>query len=183
MPARYVIGPFPLYTATISSLINIHPAIVAHTIFPVILIPLAYLIYALIARELFNKDKKSILVFLNILCIIYIWGNYSIRTNFTFLLFRIWQGKAVLANIILPSVWLFFLKAIKNNFKLIDIIILISIILAGIFTTTMGIGLPAITLMILAFIFAIKDRKISYLIKSGICCLPCLIYLILFYKI
>ena len=112
---------------------------------------------------------------------VYIWGNYSKRTNFTFLLFRIWQGKAVLANIIIPAVWLFFLKAVKDNFKLIDIIILISVILAGILTTTMGIGLPAISLMLLAFVFAIKDKKISYLLKSGICCLPCLVYLALYF--
>lgn len=175
IPERYAIGPFPIYTALISDLINIHPAIVAHTILPIVFIPLVYLIYALIAKDLL-KSERSVIIFLVLLCILYIWGNFSKRTNFTFLLFRIWQGKAVLANIILPAMWLFFIKAIKNNFKLVNCILLIMVILAGILTTTMGIGLPAITLMSLAFVFAIKDKKISYLVKSSICCLPCVIY-------
>ena len=49
-----------------------------------------------------------------LLSIINIFGNYSIRTNFTFLLFRIWQGKAILANIMLPSIWLMIWNYIDN---------------------------------------------------------------------
>lgn len=180
IPIRYAVGPFPLYIALISKLINVHPAITAHTILPAILIPIAYVIYGLIAEELFNKNKKSTITCLIILCFLYIWGNFSIRTNFTFLLFRIWQGKAVLGNIILPCMWLLFIKALKEEFSFINCILLAMNILAGVLTTSMGIGLPAITLICLSTLFSIKNKKISYVIKSGICCTPCIIYFALY---
>ena len=63
LPSRYVLSPYPMYNAIISKLINIHPAIVAHTIFPIIFIPLAYCVYALIANKLFKGDKKSVNLF------------------------------------------------------------------------------------------------------------------------
>ena len=180
LPIRYVVGPFPIYIALISKLICISPAIVAHTILPAVLIPIVYLIYGLIAEELFSKNKKATIIFLIMLCFLYMWGNFSKRTNFTFLLFRIWQGKAVLGNIIIPCVWLLFIKALKNNFDIISCILLGMIIFAGVLTTSMGIGLPAITLLSLAVIFAFKDKEISYVVKSGICCIPCIVYFILY---
>ena len=71
----------------------------------------AYGIYYLIGYELFEKKHKSALLFVLIMSIINIYGNYSIRTTFSFLLFRIWQGKAVLCNIILPLlIYLFFIS-------------------------------------------------------------------------
>lgn len=179
-PKKYALAPFPVYMAIVSKLIHIHPAITAHTIMPVILISLSYLIYALIANELFQKEKKSIFLFLIILSIVNLWGNYSIRNNHTFLLFRIWQGKSILANIIIPATWLFFIKAEKNKFRILDCILLLIVIFAGTLTTTLGIGLPGMTLLCLTFIFSIINKNKSYMIKSVICCLPCFIYGILF---
>ena len=176
MEERYTLGPFPIYLAIVSEFIDIRPAIVAHTIIPAIFIPIVYLIYSEIAKELFKKDKKCIDLFLIFLSVLYIWGNYSVRNNFTFLLFRIWQGKAVLANIILPAMWLFFIKAHKNDFNILTCSLLLILIFAGCLTTTMGIIMPSITLLVLAFLFSIKDKKISYLWKSIVVCIPCLIY-------
>lgn len=181
---RYRLGPFPIYSAIISKLINIHPAIVSHVVLPCIFVPIVYLIYLLIANELFKKDKKSSMLFLLILNIIFLWGGYSGRNNFTFLFFRIWQGKSVLANIIIPLTWLFLIKAEENEFKFIDFLLLFTLNLGGTFTTTMGIALPPITIMVLWFSYEIykitsKEFKVSKALKSmGIClasCLPCII--------
>ena len=56
---RDVLSPFPMYTAIISRHISIHPAIVAHTIFPAIFIPLAYMVYWQLGMLLFNGDKNT----------------------------------------------------------------------------------------------------------------------------
>lgn len=145
-PARYILSPFSLYTAVIASIVKIHPTIIAHTVFPPIFIAIAYMIYTLLAMMLFKEDKKDVSIFLIFLSIIYIWGNFSIRTNFTFLLFRIWQGKAILANIILPSIWLIFLKCVKENENFIHWLTLWIVMLAACHVSSMGIALSSITL-------------------------------------
>lgn len=193
--ARYRLGPFPVYLALISGLINIHPAIVAHNIIPLIFIPLAYMVYGVLANKIFKNDKKSGLLFICILCLLHIWGGYSKRTNFAFLLFRIWQGKAILANIIIPTIWLLFIMAEENNYKLGNCILLVITILGGILTTTMGIALPPIVLMSLCFAYEfpklnikkIKSNEnikvITNVFKCFVCCIPAIIYGILYFII
>ncbi len=178
-PTRYVFSPFPLYTAMLSSILNIHPTIVAHTVFPPLFIAMAYSIYWLMGMRLFEKDKKNTSLFLCFLSIIYMWGNFSIYTNFSFLLFRIWQGKAILANIILPSIWLVFFSCMEES-KRVNWITLFIAMLASCLVSSMGIALAPITLAGLAFVFAIQQRRISHLLKAGICIVPNIIYGILY---
>lgn len=181
---RYRLGPFPVYSAIISALINIHPTIVSHVVIPCIFVPLVYMIAFLIANELFKKDKKSSMLFLLIINIIFLWGGYSGRNNFAFMFFRIWQGKAVLSNVIIPAAWLIIIKAEENEFKFIDFILLLILNLAGTFTTTLGVALPPIVIMVLWFSYEIykiisKEFKFGKAFKSMfmclISCVPCII--------
>lgn len=173
---RYRLGPFPVYTAIIAKLIDIHPTIVAHTILPIVFLLVVYMLYLLIANELFKNDNKSSLLFLLIMNVIFIWGGYSGRNNFMFFFFRIWQGKSILANIIIPAVWLIIMKAEENEFKFIDFLLLIIVDLAGTFTTTMGIALVPVSIMVLWFSYEIskimsKEFKITKSLKSMFMCL------------
>ena len=186
--ARYRLAPFPLYTAIVSEAIQTHPAITAHVVLPVVFIPIVYIIYGVIADEIFKENKKNIFIFLIFLSILHIWGNYSKRNNFTFLLFRIWQGKSVLANMILPSIILFFIKAEKNQFRFWNCFLLLITILAGIFTTTMGIGISPLMLMILSFSYEItridyknlknNNYKLNFIniLKCFTCCIPAILF-------
>ena len=128
---RYRLGPFPLFHTIMSKVIDIHPTIFIHSIIPSIFIILTYAIFAEIGKKVFDEDNKKVLLFIIVLSILFIWGNYSRRTNFSMLLLRIWQGKAVLANIIIPSIWLMYLVAIKNDFKFINYITFLIAIFAG----------------------------------------------------
>lgn len=179
VPLKYVLGPFPMYLSLLSSAISIQPAIFAHSIIPVIFIPMAYMVYYLLGEFLF-KDKSKSLLFVILLCILTIWGNYSSRTNFTFLLFRIWQGKAILANIIIPMVWLLFLMAEKEEFKFWNCFCILITIFAGILTTTMGIVFPAMIIVILSMLYLIRTKNLKNTIKICSTCIPCTIYMLLY---
>lgn len=188
--SRYRLGPFPIYLAVISKAIDIHPAIVAHTILPIIFVPLVYMIYGLIGNEIFKKNQKQVYSFLMIMSIINIWGNYSVRTTFSFFLIRIWQGKALLASMILPLIILLVIKAEENNYKFNYCLLLFITILAGNLTTTMGIALPPMELMLLAVVYEISKiklkkskeektgigRAIINLTKCCLCCIPSIVY-------
>ncbi|MBR3614686.1 MAG: hypothetical protein IKL55_05870 [Clostridia bacterium] len=191
--SRYRLGPFPIYSAVVSKLVDIHPAIISHVVLPAIFVPIVYMIYGLIGNELFKKDKKQVLIFVMLMSVINIWGNYSVRNNFSFFLLRIWQGKAVLANIILPAIILLFMKAENNDYSFKYCLLLFITILAGTFTTTMGIALPPIELMLLAIVYEIskinfkklkenKEEKnniktrLKNIMKCLVCCIPSILY-------
>ncbi len=66
---------------------------------------LAYVVYSLIGEMFFQKDKKTGRFLLAMGVFIPRSSRHSVYTQGTFLLVRIWQGKAVLASVILPAVF------------------------------------------------------------------------------
>ena len=73
----------------------------AHTVLPLVLIPLTYYVFFLIGRRLLGARSVKLPIFMTIVSLMQIWGNSSIYTNATFFLTRTWQGKSVLANLVL----------------------------------------------------------------------------------
>ncbi len=182
---RYRLGPFPIYYAIMSKILDIHPAIVAHFILPIIFIPIVYMVYWLFANALFKEDKKSSVMFMIFIVFLHIFSYYSGRNNFIVAMLRIWQGKCVLASIILPFLLILFIYLENSSSKLFAYISIILTVFAGTFTTTMAIAMVPVTLMLLTVIYEFaklvtKQIKFSKSIKSFIisltCCIPCFIY-------
>ena len=178
--SKYIFSYFMSFYSVVSILLKTHPAVSAHLILPIVFIPLVYLAYFEVGKELF--DNKKAWLFLLFMCIINIFGNFSNRTNFTFLLFRIWQGKAMMANFILPLAILFTIKANKNDNKFIYYILLFITSLGGAYTTSMAVGFVPITIMLLALSFEIAEHEnrtflehIKRLAIYTICCMPSLL--------
>jgi len=173
-PSRYVLSPFPTFIALLSKLLQSHPAIVAHTIIPAIFIPLSYAILAVLGKRLFPGKPEAVMLFLLFLCAINIFGFVSVYTNSTFLLFRIWQGKAVLANIVLPATLYFAFRAMPGKAKIGEWMMLFASALAACLTSSMGIVLAPIMITCLGLVFAIRNRTLQTLKYSIICCSPCI---------
>ena len=181
-PTRTVLSQFPHYTAVIGELSGTHPTIVAHTIFPVIFVVIAYAFYYVLGMTLFKKDQTKTLVFLNILAVIFIYGDYSRYTNFVRLLYRVWQGKSILANVTLPFIWYVFMEYIGKENSIFGWIILFIALGGSIALSSMALVLPVITTLILMVIYAIKDKKIIYIVSILICCIPCVIVGVVYLK-
>ena len=64
----------------------------------------------------------------------------------------------------------------EENKGIINWLLLIITMLASCLVSSMGIPLAAITLGGLVVVFLVKDKKVSYLIKSGICVIPNIVY-------
>lgn len=178
-PANYVYSPFPIFIAMLSKLLVIHPAIVDHTILPAVLIPAAYAILALLGKKLFPYRTSAVIYFIFFLCVLNIFGNVSSYTNSTFLLFRIWQGKAVLANIIIPCILYFSYRTMQGEEKFGEWIMLFACALAACLVSSMGIALAPIMICCLGFVFAVRNRKMRTFLYSIACCTPCILFGIL----
>lgn len=179
-PTRHVFSPFPYYTANIAEIVDSHPAIMAHTIFPVVFLILGYMVYYLIGTSLLKDDKKNVMIFMIILSILYIFGKYTRYSIFVRLLGRPWQGKSLLASIIIPFIIYLFLEFLgekKDNFYWV---LLFITLWAADLLSSMSIFLPIIGCSILVVLYAIKDKKLKYILKFIPCCLPSLVYGIMF---
>lgn len=59
LPRRYVLSPFPVFLAVVSQLSGgLHPSIMAHVFFPLIFLPIAYMVQYCLAGKWFRNDKK-----------------------------------------------------------------------------------------------------------------------------
>lgn len=174
LPTRYVLSPFPIFLATASKFVDMHPAAVAHTVMPAFFVPISYMVYGMIGRWLFKGNKKNTGVFLCLLSFIQIFSYYSFYTQGTFLLTRIWQGKAFLAAVFLPALFYLCIRVFVKNAARIDWILLAFMMTACCLPSSMGIMLAPVMTGIFALLYGL-GRHWKKIFQAVLCCLPCLI--------
>ncbi len=180
---RHMLSPFPMMIAMLARMSGLHTAIVAHSILPLILIPVAYLIYARIGCRLFEGERRERLpLFLGILALFTIWGNTTVYTRETFFLTRTWQGKAVLAALILPLCFLV-LMHISDAFqegkeKLRGWFILLLLVnLSGALCSSMALFLMPVMEFVLLLVMALRVKKPKLVLWGILCMLPDMAFL------
>lgn len=186
---RHALATLPLWIAYVARMTGIHATIVAHTLLPLIFIPLTYYVFVQIGRKLFSDGSVKLPIFLTLVSIMQIWGNISIYTNETFFLTRTWQGKSVLANLILlVELWLMLElcareknreRQEKTGSQLPYWLLLAVNHIAAAMMTSMGAFLTALLFGITALVAAIRYRSWSILWKMALCCIPNVVYLML----
>lgn len=173
IPLRYAFSSITIFWAYLSKLTGIHPLIIAHSIIPVIFILISYLLWWEVGMHLFDSSDKKWLFFLFI-NLLNIFGNTSVYTQSSFLLFRIWQGKAMLPNIILPAFLATFLSIYEAPNKKTNWLIIFIIIVAGCCCSSMAVPLCTMVVAAASIVLAIKLRNWKTLIYGVVCCIPCL---------
>lgn len=144
------------YISFLSKISGIHVAAIAHTLLPVLLIPMAYMVYWLIARYLLNNDRKKTTICLLLLNFLILFGAYSWYTVSLRLDICVWHGKAVMAAILLPFLFYYLLRT--DEYGKIELLCLLLIMTATCAMSLMGVGLSVI--MVLAT-FVAKYKKNS----------------------
>lgn len=175
LPSRYVLSPFHGFIAVVSKAVDNHPAIIAHSVFMILFLLIAYMVYALIGEVLFGGDKERTGYFLIIVTLLVMFSGYSERTSGLFLLIRLWQGKAVLAGILLPLILYLFLRMFyreEKSMALAEWILLFFLMSACCLVSSMGIMLGAIMTGILGILLAFYKRRFRDLVWAFLCCLP-----------
>lgn len=188
LDVRHAMALLPIWEAFVGKMSGIHVTIIAHSVAPLVLLPLSYLVYFQIGKKLFAKKKEALPFFMIIMALFQMFGNVSIYTNETFLLTRTWQGKSVAGNFIIPMVFWIFLclfEEEKDGSKGRGtvgrggyFIVLACLNLAAGVSSSLAVLLSSILTVGLAFLFAIKERKLSVLIKAGLTCIPSAVYVL-----
>ena len=186
---RHVMALIPVWEAFVGRMSGIHAIIIAHSVAPLVLLPLTYLVYCQIGKKLFSGKKQGMLpVFMIIMALFQLFGNVSIYTNETFLLTRTWQGKSVAGNVMIPAVfWIFLCLFEKSGNEEGDTkasgqkafyLLLACLNLAAGISSSLAVLLTSLLTAGLGVLFAIRKRKFSILIKAGLTCIPGALYVL-----
>ncbi|MDO4632270.1 MAG: DUF6077 domain-containing protein [Eubacteriales bacterium] len=175
VPHRYGLSPFPMLLAFFSQCVNVNPATMAHTVLPIALVLFAFAVYYHIAGELFGEDEKSKGGFLFFLALICIYSYYSVYTQGTFLLIRIWQGKAVLAGALLPFLFCLSFRMMREESTKKWFAVMLQTVCACCMVSSMGIALSPVMLGIFTLISMIRLRSLKRVPGFILAVLPCLI--------
>lgn len=173
LPRRYILSPFPIFLAITSQLCGgLHPAIMAHTVFPAVFIPAAYLVQDQIGKNWFSDNKTGRGVYLFTAAVLIWFSAYSAYNAGNFQMVRIWQGKAILASVLLP--FLFYLswtivmkKQAEHSWLLYAMANLSACLLSS-----MGIILAPLMMGIFIFMGIFTVRSVKNTLLGLLCCLP-----------
>ncbi len=128
LDAEYLLETYQNHSAVICTLTGLAPLIETRTVETTLMVIMANLIYYQLGLQLFpgSRKKSALLVF----CLF--WLNlfsFNLYTSAEFLFFRAFEGKTVLACIIMPAVFLLFLKIARdcrNNHHWLELFLIVS---------------------------------------------------------
>lgn len=145
-------SPYPFFIAAISKLINITPAITAHTIFPVLFIPLCFAVFYMIGKFFLKEGKREIAIYMLLLTFIVLFSFESVYSIGYTLLTIIWQGRSILATSVLPLLILLLTKFVtEDDIKMGHYVVTLLTYLACACLSGMGLIIPVIVGFVYAF--------------------------------
>lgn len=180
LDVRHAMAVFPMWTAFVSVRAGMHATIVSHVVMPLVMIPLTYLLYYEIGRNVFCRENLP--VFMIIMALFQIFGNVSIYTNETFFLTRTWQGKAVAGALVIPALFWVFLqiydKGVRNGRTDAGLwILLVCINMTAGVCSSISVFLVCILIAVATFCLAVAERDWKVLFKVGAACIPNVVYM------
>lgn len=185
MDLRHSLAVFPIWIAYIARMSGIHATIVAHSILSLVLIPVTYWIYLEIGKKLLKRDRHKLPVFMIFICLMQIFGNVSIYTNATFFLTRTWQGKSLLANVVLPAIvwlilWIFEQENYEKEHRVGLWVLLVLTNFVAAMSSTASVFLAAMLIGVTGLVLGIREKNIQIPLRLMICCVPLVIYGVIF---
>ncbi len=185
MDLRHALAVFPIWIAYIARMSGVHATIIAHTILPLVLIPITYWIYLEIGKKLLKRDRHKLPVYMIFICIMQIFGNVSIYTNATFFLTRTWQGKSLLANVVLPAIvwlvlWIFDSENYEKEHRIGLWVLLVLTNFVAAMSSTASVFLTAMLIGVTGLVMGIREKDIQVPLRLMISCVPLVIYGVIF---
>lgn len=153
----HVLASLPVFWAMLAKLFGVTGAFFCHTIAPILFIPVAYILYYELGLLLFKNEKRSVSLFLFMICIINLFIGKKYDSSYEMVSTCIWQGGSFLYNIALPGIFYFQFRFFRKNKKISDLSMLLIMFIVAIMTVPVtGIMLSILMMVVLALSFGIE---------------------------
>ena len=174
--SRYILSPFPVFLAVVSQLsAGLHPAIMAHMIFPAVFLPVVYSVQYLLGKKWIPGDKRAQGMYLFLTACICSFSAYSVYNSGSFQMIRIWQGKALLASAFLPLLLYICQSVLMEKKPEYPWVLLAMADLSCCLLSSMGIILGTMMLGVFLLLCLVIRRDWRAFLKGIICCIPSLV--------
>lgn len=190
--ARHATATVTMWIAVLARMTGIHATILSHTVLPLVILPLAYLVSLQIGKVL-CRDKRMLPVFMIFMAVLQMFGYVSMYTKETFLMTRTWQGKAMAGNLVLPAIlWilLYFAQTIpvkKRGDMLEDReavpvqwgywVLLLCINTFAAMCSSLAAFLAALMIAVFGLVLSVQKRNLKLLFQLALSCVPCVIFM------
>ena len=190
--ARHATATVTMWIAVLARMTGIHATILSHTILPLMILPVVYLIYLQIGMVL-CREKRMLPVFMILMALLQMFGYVSLYTKETFLMTRTWQGKAMAGNLVFPAIlWilLYFAQTIpvKKKEEVLEDretiplrwgfwMLLLCINTFAAMCSSLAAFLAALMIAAFGLVLSIQKRNLKLLFQLALSCVPCVIYM------
>jgi len=175
LDTRHAFSPTPIYQAWMSRLSGLAPAIVAHSVLAPIWLMFLYCIYGQICSRLLWNRKNYKPVFMILIEIWFLYGNISLYTTETFAMTRTWQGKGMMAGMVIPALFLCLLYLAQEEVDQGIWMLFICVCMSAVFATSISFMLIPTIVGAASVIFGIQKRSARFAVELFLCCTPCLL--------
>lgn len=175
LDVRHALSPTPIYQAWLSRLSGIAPAAVAHSVLAPVWLMFMYCIYAQIGNRLLWNKKSYRPVFMMLMAVWFMFGNISLYTAETFAMTRTWQGKGMMAGMVLPALFLCLIYLSQERSSKGIWMLFICVIVSAVFATSIAFMIVPTVVGTAAVLTGIRNRSIIQPLKMIACCIPCIL--------
>lgn len=175
LDVRHAFSPTPIYQAWLARLSGIAPAVVAHSVLAPVWLMFLYCIYGQICSRLLWNKKNYKPVFMILTAIWFLFGNISLYTSETFAMTRTWQGKGMMAGMVIPALFLCLIYLAQEHVSQGMWMLFICVCMAAVMATSISFMLiPTITGAASVLIGA-RKKSVRFAAELFLCCTPCLL--------
>lgn len=175
LDVRHAFSPTPIYQAWLSRLSGIAPAVVAHSVLAPVWLLFMYCIYGQICSRLLWNRKNDRPVFMILIAVWFMYGNISLYTTETFAITRTWQGKGLMAGMVIPALFLSLLYLAQERVSQGMWMLLICVCMSAVMATSISfMVIPTIT-GVAAVLIGLKKKSAKFAAELFLCCSPCLL--------
>lgn len=167
--SKDIIAPHAVFCAVLSRITATNVTLLMHNVYPIFLYVLAVCVYYNLISELIesnerlkcDKYKEAYKHFALFVILLYTIFQYSTRnTRETVFLVRIWQGKAILAGIIIPAMLWTFYKIYRDG-KKDSYLLLFMVSLSGCLTSSMSTLIMPLMIGCYGLVYGICKKNIK----------------------
>jgi len=178
---RRMMQSIHIFYAYVAKMCDVTAPVAARVILNVVFLVMAYAVYYMMAVDLFiTKSKKSkqdtqnqienVWVFMIFISILYIFGYYSHYSHSFRLLVTLWQGKAVLATVVTPFLFIVMKRILIMGYRTRCGMYILMLSLASVSLSLMAVShlIFGVLLLTIIVLFIIKDKKILWYTLWGL---------------
>lgn len=180
------VAPWAAYVALLSKFTGVSVVVMSHTVLPLALVLLAICTWWQFSGRVFDQNAvyQGMFTIMMILFLVYTSheNEHAIYSTLTKLVFRVWQGKAVLASIGIPMLFL----NMFDYFEEQTIQNMVAILICNIGICLMSANAMYIGIAItggFAFVYMILKKNILLFIKTIPLMIPNILYMVLYFVV